>query len=311
MSNIMHSVDQRTQLAGRNLMELLLFRLNGRQRYGINVFKVREVINTPRLVKMPKAHPAVRGIAHIRGKTISIVDLSVAIGGMPLTAEGGSVIITEYNRTVQGFLVAGVDRIVNMNWKDVLPPPSGASGSSYVTAVAKVEREMVLIIDVEKVLDELNRAGGITYTKDESSLEFRSDATTYHVLVVDDSVVARNQIKRTLEKIGVELTMAKDGEEALEILQGWAEQPDSPLARLLLVISDIEMPRMDGYTLTKNIRQNERLQRLYVLLHTSLSGVFNQDLVQRVGANDFLAKFHPVELAERVLALMDKVRARV
>jgi len=306
MSNIMHSVDQRTQLAGRNLMELLLFRLNGSQRFGINVFKVREVINTPKLVKMPKAHPVVRGIAHIRGKTISVIDLSLATTGVPLRGEGGSVIITEYNRSVQGFLVSGVDRIVNMNWKDVLPPPSGASGSSYVTAVAKVDGEMVQIIDVEKVLFEVNRAGGVTDAKAEEAIETRDDAAKHHVLVVDDSVVARNQIKRTLDKIGVEMTLAKDGEEGLQILKQWSEQPESPLARLLLVISDIEMPRMDGYTLTSNIRQDERLQRIYVLLHTSLSGVFNQDLVQRVGANDFLAKFHPTELADRVVALIEK-----
>jgi two-component system chemotaxis response regulator CheV len=99
MPSIMQSVDQRTQLAGRNRMELLLFRLSGRQRYGINVFKVREVIQTPRLARMPKAHPMVRGVAHIRGQAIAVIDLALATRGRPLEdVAGSSVIITEYNR---------------------------------------------------------------------------------------------------------------------------------------------------------------------------------------------------------------------
>jgi two-component system chemotaxis response regulator CheV len=310
MSSIMHNVDQRTQLAGHNRMELLLFRLNGRQRFGINVFKVREVINTPKLIRMPKSHSIVRGIAHIRGKTISILDLSLATTGRPLRdTEQSSVIITEYNRLVQGFQVGSVDRIVNMNWKDVLPPPSGASGSSYLTAVAKVDGELVQIVDVEKVLDEVNRAGGAGHEKLESAVEARADAGQWQVLVVDDSTVARNQIKRTLEKIGVEVALAKNGEEGLQLLQSWAEAPEQPLKRLLMVISDVEMPKMDGYTLTTAIRQDDRLRNLNVLLHTSLSGVFNNELVQRVGASDFLAKFHPTELAERVVKVLEARQA--
>ncbi len=305
MSDMMQNIDQRTQLAGRNLMELLLFRLNGRQRFGINVFKVREVLNTPKLVRVPKAHPAIRGITHIRGKTISVLDLSLATTGRPLDlSQPTSIIVTEYNRQVQAFLVAGVDRIINMSWKDVLPPPSGAYNATYLTAIAKVDGEMVQIVDVEKVLDEVNRAGGVDPLQREEELSANPRAENHHVLVADDSVVARNQIKRTLEKIGIGLTLVKDGEEALGTLKAWAEDPESPLSRLLLVISDIEMPRMDGYTLTTEIRQDERLKGLHILLHSSMSGVFNKDLVARVGADDFLAKFSPVELAERVESML-------
>jgi len=303
MTSLIHNVDQRTQLAGRNRMELLMFRLNGRQRFGINVFKVREVINTPPLSRLPRANAVVRGIAHIRGKTIPVLDLSLATVGRPLAvSEGSSVIISEYNRSVQGFLVGGVDRIINLNWQDVLPPPAGTINGSYVTAVAKVDNELVQIIDVEKVLAELNPLRDKTV----DALVAKREPNRHHILVVDDSTVARNQIKRTLEKLGVEITLANDGEQGLQLLQRWAEDPGSPFQRLLLVISDIEMPRMDGYTLTTSIRQDPRLQHLYVLLHTSLSGLFNNDLVQRVGANDFLAKFHPAELAQRVEELLDQ-----
>lgn len=304
MSSIIQSVDQRTRLAGHNRMELLLFRLNGRQRFGINVFKVREVINAPRLTRIPKASSIVRGIAHIRGTTVPILDLSLAVSGRVLaTEQPGSVIITEYNRSVQGFLVAGVDRIINLNWQDVMPP---SSGSGYVTAVAKVEDELVQIIDVEKVLAELRP---LQDARVEALVEHREDAAQHHVLVVDDSAVARGQIRRTLEKLGVELTFATNGEEALHLLQEWAQDPESPFSRLLMVISDIEMPRMDGYTLTTSIRRDERLRHLYVLLHTSLSGIFNDGLVKRVGANEFLAKYHPKELAERVEEILDAVAA--
>src|SRR5690606_22655891 len=228
MSNILENVDQRTQLAGRNRMELLLFRLNGRQRFGINVFKVREVINAPRLSRLPKANAIVRGIAHIRGKTIPIIDLSLATVGRPLVVnEGGSVIISEYNRSVQGFLVSGVDRIINLNWQDVLPPPAGTANGSYVTAVAKVENELVQIIDVEKVLAELNPLREATV----EAMVTKREPSRHHVLVVDDSTVARSQIKRTLDKLGVEMTLANDGEQALQLLQSWAEDPESPLQR--------------------------------------------------------------------------------
>ncbi len=306
MSGIMHSVDQRTNLAGTNRMELLLFRMNGSQLFGINVFKVREVIPSPPLSRLPKSHSIVRGIAHIRGKTISVLDLNLATGGRPLADNGpGSVIITEYNRSVQGFLVAGVDRIVNLNWADVLPPPRGAAGA-YLTAVAKVEGQMVLIVDVEKVLDEVNRAGGGSEQQaEEDAIGSQEQAGQYHVLVADDSVVARNQIKRTLEKVGVELTLVNDGAAALEKLIEWRNDPASPLGRLLMVISDIEMPRMDGYSLTTAIRNEKGLEQVHVLLHTSLSGMFNKDMVLRVGADDFLPKFQPSELAERVVQRLE------
>jgi len=301
MPSLIRNVDQRTQLAGHNRMELLLFRLGSNRRFGINVFKVREVINTPPMVRLPKAPQVVRGIAHIRGKTIPILDLRLATTGVASPAdETHSVIITEYNRSIQGFWVSGVDRIINLNWQDIQPPPAGA-GSSYVTAVARVDNELIQILDVEKVLAELNpQADGL------QAVEELPGAAGHHVLVVDDSSVARAQIRRTLETIGVEMTFANDGEAGLQQLQTWSQESDSPLSRLLLVISDIEMPRMDGYTLTTRIRQDERLSHLRVLLHTSLSGVFNKDLVQQVGADDFLAKFRPDELAERVVALIEQ-----
>ncbi|MCP4126170.1 MAG: purine-binding chemotaxis protein CheW, partial [Gammaproteobacteria bacterium] len=156
MSGVLAGVDQRTQLAGHNRMELLLFRLAGRQRYGINVFKVQEVITCPSLTEVPGSSPVVRGIANMRGKTITVMDLSMSIGGPSLgDTENRFVIITEYNRRVQGFLVGSVDRIINSNWDQILPPPKGLTSDSYMTAVTQIDDELVEIIDVEKVMKEV------------------------------------------------------------------------------------------------------------------------------------------------------------
>jgi two-component system chemotaxis response regulator CheV len=285
-------------LAGHNRLELLLFRLGGKQRYGINVFKVQEVIQSPPLTKVPQAHPVVCGIANMRGKTITIIDLSRAIGGPALEDyENRFTVITEYNRKVQGFLVDSVDRIVNMNWQDILPPPKGATEASYMTAVTQVDDELVEIIDVEKVLKEV--IGGQDEVSD-GVIETRQDEQPHHVLLADDSSVARKQVTRVLEQMGVDYTACKDGQEAWERLRQWVEEGKDLNDFLSLVISDVEMPRMDGYSLTKNIRGNPAMARLKVILHTSLSGVFNKPMVEKVGADDFLPKWEPDTLAMMV-----------
>ncbi len=307
MSGVLASVDQRTRLAGHNRLELLLFRLQSAQRFGINVFKVQEVIQCPKLTHVPHSHPAVRGIANLRGKTIPLMDLSLAIGGSALEDTGGSyVIITEYNRSVQGFLVANVDRIVNMKWQDILPPPKGSGETSYLTAVTNVDNDLVEIIDVEKVLSEvIGIQEGVSQAvlKDLQS----GSGVRRHVLVADDSSVARNQIRRCMEEIGIECTLVRDGREALRQLRSWVDEGEDLKTKLLLVISDIEMPEMDGYTLTTEIRKDPQLKDLYVLLHTSLSGVFNNAMVEKVGADKFIAKFRADDLAEAVLGKTNAV----
>lgn len=305
MAGLMDSVNQRTQLVGQNRLELLLFRLEGPQLYGINVFKVKEVLQCPNLIIMPKSSQVVRGVANIRGGTIPILDLSIATGRAPLeNLKTSFVIITEYNTKVQGFLVRSVERIVNMNWGEIHPPPKGAGRDHYLTAVTRLDQQLVEIIDVEKILAEVAPASEVI-SAGVIDDEVQSQAVTKHVLIVDDSSVARKQVSRCLQTVGVEVTALNDGREALNYLKKMADEGRSPDKELLMLISDIEMPEMDGYTLTTEIRSDPRMQKLHILLHTSLSGVFNLAMVKKVGADDFLAKFKPDDLAARVV---DRIR---
>ncbi|MBW7469660.1 chemotaxis protein CheV [Marinobacter sp. F4218] len=308
MAGVLDSVNQRTQLVGQNRLELLLFRLRGRQMYGINVFKVKEVLQCPKLSSIPNSRTVVQGVAHIRGETIPIIDLSMAIGlpGIPQeTVPTSFVIITEYNRKTQGFLVTGVDRIMNMNWEDILPPPKGAGKDVYLTAVTKIEDKLLEIIDVEKILAEVSP---LREDVTDAVLSKTSERVAGHlpVLVVDDSAVARRQIERCLTAIGMTVVIRNDGKQALEYLKKVTEDGSNACDHLALVISDVEMPEMDGYTLVSRCKDDPALRDLFIMLHTSLSGVFNRAMVQKVGADDFMAKFSPDELAERVMEIIDQ-----
>ena len=304
MSEIMNSVNQRTQLVGENRLELLLFKLNSRQRFGINVFKVREVLQCPPLTSMPKLNHLVRGIAHIRGQTISVIDMSLATGGKRIEdLKTAFVIIAEYNGSVQGFLVGSVERIINTNWGSIMPPPKGSGRASYLTAVTEIENELIEILDVEKILNDISPVNTDLSDGMSDKLKVSDDDARMQkiIFIADDSSVARNQVKKALSALGLEIEVAKNGLEALNRLKEIAAETGDITDRVGVLVSDIEMPEMDGYTLTAEIRNTPELKNLHVILHTSLSGVFNQAMVQKVGADDFIAKFNPDELASSVL----------
>ena len=301
MAGILDSVNQRTQLVGQNRLELLLFKLVGRQRFGINVFKVREVLQCPPLTAFPHQDSYIKGVAHIRGQTISVIDLSKATGGPEITNTDSSfIIIAEYNRSVQGFLVASVERITTLSWQDIMPPPEGAGKSSYLTAVTEIDNEMVSILDVEKILNEISPVS-TELSEDIADESVGQSLGDRVIMIADDSTVARNQVKRALEPLGLNMLLAKNGQDALDQLRAITDDcPNRLDEKVALLISDIEMPEMDGYTLTAEIKADERMRSMPVILHTSLSGVFNNAMVEKVGAEDFIPKFHPDELATAV-----------
>ena len=309
MSKLLESVDQRTQLVGENRLELLLFRLGGRQLFALNVFKIQEVVPVPKLTELPHHNPVVCGVTHLRGQTIAVIDLSAAIGRRPLSDRSqGKLIVTEYNLSVQAFLVTSVERIVNLNWELIMPPPSGTGRSHYLTAITRLEDDIVEILDVERVLADISPYDA---TVSESVLDMKlveqARARGLKVLLVDDSSTAVGQATQTISSLGVDVISVGDGLKAITLLRRWAAEEPETLAALAAVVTDAEMPEMDGYRLTYEIRRNAALQHLFVILHTSLSGSFNRALVEKVGCDRFLSKFQPDELAEVVQERIGKL----
>jgi two-component system chemotaxis response regulator CheV len=300
MAGILDSVNQRTQLVGENRLEILMFRLAGRQLFAINVFKVQEVLQLPKLTLIPQRHPYVCGVVNLRGQTLPVIDLSQAIGMRPIVpGENSTIIVTEYNRSVQAFLVGGVDRILNLNWESILPPPGGAGRQHYLTAITKVDDQIVEVIDVEKVLAEISPMSS-KVSAEKLGDPLLEKARGREVLLVDDSNVALTQLKETMAQLQIRTHVASDGLKALKLLQLWADSGVNMQEKLLMVITDAEMPEMDGYRLTTEIRSDPRLKDLYVVLHTSLSGSFNEAMVKKVGCDNFLSKFQPDKLVDMV-----------
>lgn len=314
MSDLLKKIDRRTKLAGMNRMELLLFTLHDDQRFGINVFKVREVIRTPHISPVPKSDPRIVGIADIRGATMPVIDLPLSLDLAPMKDVPNTLtIVTEFNSSVQGFLVGSVDKIVHLRWEDILPPPETLMNVNYLTGVTKVNNHLVEIIDVERVLQEVAGRSAADVSDEVGKLgQDVINGREFLVIGADDSVVARTKLKAVLDKLGVKSIIFNNGRLAFEALQKMADKADKGDAiavnkQVLMLVSDIEMPEMDGYTLTTKVRKDPRLKDLFVVLNSSLSGGFNDSLTAKVGANRFLSKWHTDELATLVI---DRIRAR-
>lgn len=312
MSGLLASVDQRTQLVGENRLELLMFKLGSRHIFAINVFKVKEVITVPVLNQMPGSHKNMKGVTNYRGTSIPIIDLrqSIKMRANPDLQQSQNVIITEYNRSVQGFLIGDVMNIVNTSWSNIQPPPSTIGKQNYLTAITQIEvdgkLELVEIIDVEKVLAEI-----IKYDTHISEEVLDAEVTDHlngqNVLVVDDSATARWQIRDTLKQLGINIIEEKDGLKALRRLQKWADEGKKVTDEILMMFTDAEMPEMDGYRLTAEVRADERMSDLFIALNTSLSGSFNEAMVEKVGCDRFISKFQPDLLVDVVQQRMRQV----
>ena len=312
MSNFINSVDERTQLAGANRLEVLLFSLGFDQNtqreevFGLNVFKIREVIQVPAITRAPDMPTGVKGMVSLRGSMIPVIDLA-HFCNMQVNEPPTKLIVTEYNRTTQGLLVSSVEQILRMEWNDIkVPPPMMANRmGGLVTAVTELkDGRIAMVLDVEKILaDTANLLG------DPSVYEgIENKGLQGTVLFADDSAVARKQISDTLDHMGLNYLSAKNGEEAWEKLKELAtraEASHTPLSEMLqAIITDVEMPGMDGYVLTKKIKADSRFAGIPVVMHSSLSADANMKLGRQVGADAYLAKFDAVELANLLEPLM-------
>jgi len=207
--------------------------------------------------------------------------------------------------TVQAFLVAGVERIVNMNWNEILPPPKGAGRSHYLTAICRLDDRIVEVIDVEKVLSEIT-----PYNPDISDSWIDKELAPLiagkQILIADDSQVALNQVQGVLLKLGIDVVATHNGLEAYQVLQAWKAEGKDIANDVLMLITDAEMPEMDGYMLTTEVRKDPELKGMFIVLHTSLSGNFNKAMVEKVGCDGFLSKFQPEKLTREVQRIIRK-----
>ena len=275
-------------------LRLLLFRVGGGRPFGINVLKVKEVLPEPPLTRAPQTHPAVAGWATLRGEPAAVLDVAFVLGRERAAARGeGVLLVTEFNRSRQGMLVDKVERIITLDWQEVYPPPRSAGAQAYVSGICRVDDGLVQVLDVERVLAEVQ--GPISMDLDLDAPP--ADLADELVLVVDDSLTAMHQTTRTLDQLGVRHVSARDGREALELL----DRLDADGSRVSMVISDIEMPEMDGYSLTRAIRGRSDREKLYVLLHTSLDGAVSTNEARNAGSDAILLKFTPEGLAEEVM----------
>lgn len=282
-------------------LSLLLFRLHSGRLLGINLLKVNEIIPCPALTKLPNRHPNVRGIATLRGAAVTVIDLARAIGELGAADEDdGCLIVTELSRSRQGLHVKSVERIVQCSTRDVRPPPAGSGSRAFITGVTQIDGAIVQILDIEKVLHDIAPALeeapiGLLEGQDARLLQGR------RVLLVDDSQVALQQTLNVLRQLGVDCTAVRSGQAALQQLHEY-HQAGMPFE---LLVSDIEMPELDGYSLVQEIRRTPDIAGTYVLLHTSLDSTMNTERARSVGANAVLTKFSSVDLSQ---ALLDAFR---
>ncbi|KFJ91097.1 chemotaxis protein CheW [Pseudomonas sp. 1-7] len=279
-------------------LSLLLFRLHSGRLLGINLLKVNEIIPCPALTKLPNRHPNVRGIATLRSAAMTVIDLARAIGERGAADEDdGCLIVTELSRSRQGLHVKSVERIVQCSTRDVRPPPAGSGARAFITGVTQIDGAIVQVLDIEKVLHDIAPAleeapvGQLLDGQDARLLQGR------RVLLVDDSQVALQQTLNVLRQLGLDCTAVRSAQAALQQLHEY-HQAGMPFE---LLVSDIEMPELDGYSLVQEIRRSPDIADTYVLLHTSLDSTMNTEKARSVGANAVLTKFSSVDLSQALL----------
>lgn len=308
MSSSQHDIEQRVRLAGNNMFELLLFRLGEapdsaqRELYGINVFKVREILAMPAITAVAGAKPEILGVADIRGQIIPVIDLAKVTGCRPKNGPK-ILLVTEFARTTQGFAVEEVDDIARLEWNQVLSAESHSSGRT-VTSFARLDgnvdgSRLAQVLDVERIVRDVLPSRDAEITEASTGrVKLKPGAK---VLAADDSGVARSLIEQSLTAMGVPFVMTKTGQEAWNVLQSAqkkAQADGTDIAdQIALVLTDLEMPEMDGFTLTRRIKADAGLQSIPVVIHSSLSGSANEQHVRRVGANAYVSKFVAAELA--------------
>ncbi|MDR1708619.1 MAG: chemotaxis protein [Candidatus Accumulibacter sp.] len=305
--NVLDSVDARTLYAGSNKMEILLFSLGTRETFGINVFKVREVGRTPHITKTPNMPKGVEGLVSLRGNVIPVLSLVSFLDHQDKPIEQGkTMMVAEYSMRTLGFLVHEVDRIIRVDWEKIKPPDSVfSSNQGLITGITELDNgTLVSLLDIEQILA---NAFGEAVIVDVPPAQVSDDVS---VFFVDDSAVARKKISEVLDKLRVKHKHATNGAEAWTRLQGLAahaQQTGTPLRdEVRLILTDAEMPEMDGYVLTRNIKADPRFEGIPVVMHSSLSSEANRAMGQAVGVDAYVAKFDSKVLSDTLRPLLER-----
>ncbi|CAN7610107.1 chemotaxis protein [Trinickia sp. LjRoot230] len=309
-----HSIDERTNLTSSNKFELLLFRLgsaandgdDSHELYGINVFKVREIMTMPAITPIAGASEHMLGAVDIRGQIIPVIDLPRLMGCHP-TRGLNILLVTEFARSTQAFAVEEVDDIVRLEWNQVLSADGPAGGSS-VTSIARIDgntgdSRLAQVVDVEQVLRDVfpTQHPSVNPAEVGDAAIIKQGAK---ILAADDSGFARKLIEQSLAALGAEYIVAKTGQEAWDVLDRIArEAQDEGVPtrdKIALVLTDLEMPEMDGFMLTRQIKADERTRDIPVIIHSSLTGTANEAHVKNAGATGYVAKFQAGDLAAAI-----------
>ncbi len=319
MTTVQKEVDERTNLTASNKFELLLFRLgvtpqsDQRELFGINVFKVREIMVMPTVTAVANSTVHMMGVTNIRGQVIPVINLPAAVGCTPKTGLN-ILLVTEYARTTQAFAVEEVDEIVRLDWSQVLSAESSTSAGGMITSIARLDGDvhntrLAQVLDVEQVLRMVMPPTAPEITSDNIGPRVNLPAGSM-ILAADDSAVARSLIEQGLSAMGAPYIMTRSGREAWDKLQALAAEAESEgkptSSKVALVLTDLEMPEMDGFTLTRKIKQDPRFRSIPVVIHSSLSGTTNEEHVKTVGADAYVGKFVAHELADTIRRMLPR-----
>lgn len=297
MSTSLDEALKRTSLSRSNQMEMLTFRLSDGQLYGINVFKIIEILESPRRFdRMPHSHQAVKGAVDFRGKPIVVIDLSEALGmePVPFDQQLAYLIICEYSRQLNAFVIAMPETLLTRGW-DEIHKPDGVQAKSLVAVGYSDSGETILLLDIEGILSEIIGYG----------IEMRDELTSQglqtqgrRIMLIDDSRTALTMMQQTLTKLGFEHESHTSAIQALNAIKQHEGQGEPPSCDL--IICDIEMPGMDGFTFTRTVRDLPSYNNTKIILHSSMSNPTNRLKAEEAGADDFVAKFDPTTLAEHL-----------
>jgi two-component system chemotaxis response regulator CheV len=318
MQTIQQEIDERTNLTSSNKLELLLFRLgedanlDRNELFGINVFKIREIIPMPTITAVAGSPLHMMGVVDLRGQVIPVIDLAAVAGCTPKTGLN-ILLITEYARSTQAFAVESVEDIVRLDWRQVLSAEGNAAGG-MVTSLARLDGEnsdcLAQVLDVETILRQVMPSNELDVDPERIGPKVTLKPGTV-ILAADDSLVARTMIEEGLTAMGLPYIMCKTGKEAWDQLQAISTkaQADGTSVgdKIALVLTDLEMPEMDGFTLTRNIKQDPRFSAIPVVIHSSLTGSANEAHVRRVGADAYVAKFVAEDLANALRQALSTV----